>query len=200
MKLDVLKKKLDGLKWVALDIETTHLDPKEGELLQFYGLGCDGESIDLKFKPKNIESASPYSLKVNKYEEFKEIYDKSKEFEEHTREIIDFLKGYDTVIGKNVHFDMGWLKYHLRYDKLPHRHFDLTTVAMDKLSGLIKTFGMEKVVSFVLNESVTHGAKSDVEQTLRCLNILLDDSKLVKLYLFTNRMFWKHIKKVGWVK
>lgn len=182
-KYKYLSKLLDGQKWVAIDIETTHLDETVGEIIQLYAIGFDGHEFNARFKPNRLDKAHPMALKINNYWNEEKLYDNGLDFELYIEGITKYLKRYKMVVGKNVHFDMKWLEYHLDCDSLPYRHFDLSTLAVTRLSNHISYFNMPSLCEFVLDKKASHNAKQDVEDTLKIMDILLDNDMLVRLYL-----------------
>lgn len=105
-------------KFVALDIETTGLDPAVHEVIE---VGCvlfsfDAkkkifkieDSFDIKIKPEHIERANPISLKVNGYKEG--LWTEAVTTKNGLKKISQKIKGR-VMVGHNAGFDYSFLNH-----------------------------------------------------------------------------------------
>lgn len=95
-----------------LDTETTHLDPRRGEIVEI-GIIIIKENrilklVDHKVKPEHLETAHPRALEVNGYKEQDWITAISKK--ECAELIAECLSDSQTVlVGHNISFDIRFL-------------------------------------------------------------------------------------------
>lgn len=100
----------------ALDTETTGLDYKQHEIIQFaairFNLDDAGninilDKLDLKVKPQNIELASQQALKINGYTE--DAWRGALSIDSHLNVIESFLAYSDFLLGQNLIFDLRFI-------------------------------------------------------------------------------------------
>ncbi len=126
-----------------IDLETTHLDPRIGEIIELGCVRVDQESFDIietfdfKIEPTHIHTADPEALKVNGYTEAK------------WEEAIPLLTALNSVsvscpnhifTAYNVTFDWSFLKKAYqglhRADPFHYHRYDVLTLAAFMLPGL----------------------------------------------------------------
>lgn len=111
-----------------LDTETTGLNPKIHEIIEFAALmyeetengGFDlKRKIKFKIKPKNIHLAESTALKVNGYEP--EKWEKAKPIEKHLLTIKEIIESSDILLGQNLIFDLRFIssQFILNNEKMP---------------------------------------------------------------------------------
>lgn len=124
-----------------LDLETTALDPREGEILEV-AIVWRGESWEWTIRPTQplrLETLDPVLVEMHKASRLFEACESSggtladverdllRHIGDHERERGDKL----TLAGFSVHFDLAWLRLHMpRLARhLAHRVYDVSTVA-----------------------------------------------------------------------
>lgn len=112
-----------------VDIETTHLDPETGEIIELgvviARLKDDVltviDELDLKIAPKHIETADPVALRVNGYDAAEWIFAVS--IEDALKSFVEKTKGA-IFIAHNLTFDYGFIDTNLKRHNIAHdMHF-----------------------------------------------------------------------------
>jgi len=109
---------------VFLDTETTGLYPGKAEMLSISMLGENGEPLlrdpktgepvhEAKFKPKNLESASPYALDVNGYPAWQRFMDQDVEGPDGSIRRGDLYDGWKKDKTKLKALEDQWREFHL---------------------------------------------------------------------------------------
>lgn len=164
-----------------IDLETTGLDPSRHEIIE---IGCvvvkqdwsnkDPQfsvlsELDIKVKPRHIETAEPEALRINKYSEADWLFavDLEQALQELAKQTADAI-----MVGQNVSFDWGFLQAAFAEtgvsSRMHYHKLDLIPMAFIKcckdpklerynLGELSRYFGVE-------NEKA-HTALSDVKTT-----------------------------------
>ena len=171
---------------VFVDVETTGLKPKVNEIIEFAAVrDKTGETFTTKIKPKRIETASEYALKLNGYTE--EAWADAPEMEDILPEIVDFLK--DSVIaGQNPRFDASFINaaseehgIDLRVD---YHVIDVATLSYEHLFPCgLDSLSLKNVCKFlgVPPEPEVHRALNGALMARRVYHILLRASCLQRL-------------------
>lgn len=113
-----------------VDLETTHLDPVHGEIIDICILTSKdwGKTIDnilcTKIKPVHIETADPAALNVNGYNE--SDWADAPVWADVVAEVSQILSD-GIICAHNVLFEMKWLTHHCY--RITHRHMCTQTLA-----------------------------------------------------------------------
>ena len=159
---------------VFLDTETTGLNPRTHEMIEFAGLKVypDGEveALEMKITPERIEDASPKALEINGYTE--EAWRDSVPMSEAIPQIVEFVKGC-VLVGHNIKFDFNFIKAAAqKHDAggLPYHTVDTVTLAYEHLAprGLSK-MSLANVCDYLgISNANAHTAMVDV---IRCKEV-----------------------------
>jgi DNA polymerase-3 subunit epsilon len=176
-----------------LDTETTGLDPKEHEVIDFAAISFeekgDGsyeiiKKIKFKIKPKHIEKAQSAALKINGYEASK--WSKAKLFEEHASSIKEVIEKSEMLLGQNLIFDIRFLISEFKRCNLEPPKFPEYIDTKEMAGGLVKEGKIKRSSMDYLCEHFnitvsgrTHTALVDCERTFLVWQKLLKftDSK-----------------------
>jgi DNA polymerase III epsilon subunit family exonuclease len=176
-----------------VDTETTGLDPKEHEVIDFGAISLEEQGdgtykvinkIKFKIKPKHIEKAQPTALKINGYEENK--WAKAKLFEEHAQKIKEVIENSEMLLGQNLIFDIRFLISEFKRCNLKPPKFPEYIDTKEMASGLVKEGKIKRSSMDYLCEHFnitvsgrTHTALVDCERTFLVWQKLLKftDSK-----------------------
>jgi DNA polymerase III epsilon subunit-like protein len=98
-----------------IDIETTGIDRESGEIIELAAIITkmkDGQlvvtdQVDIKVKPKHIETADPQALRINGYNEADWLF--AVELEEAMKIFAEKTKG-SIFVAHNVTFDYGFIE------------------------------------------------------------------------------------------
>jgi len=99
-----------------IDIETTHLNPLRGDIIEICILtSIDGgitlsDDFCIKIKPQNLQTADPNALKINGYSD--EKWTNAYTWQQAESMIALKLK-YGTIVAHNAMFEHRWLNHHL---------------------------------------------------------------------------------------
>lgn len=182
-----------------VDVETTGLDPQVQEIIEFAAVRDDtGESFTTKIKPKRIETASEYALKLNGYTE--EAWADAPEMADILPEIVEFLK--DSVIaGQNPRFDAKFInaasKEHGIDLRVDYHVIDVATLTYEHLFPCgIDSLSLKNVCEFlgIPPEPEVHRALNGVLTARKVYHILLRANCLQRLRWKMRGMLWKRQK------
>jgi DNA polymerase III epsilon subunit-like protein len=164
----------------VLDTETTGLDYKQHEIIQFaavrFFLNEDTtinivDKVDLKVKPKNIELASYQALKINGYTE--QTWIGSLPMECHLNVIEQFIANSDLLLGQNLIFDLRFIQraFTANQKALPKfpRYIDTRQMANNLVQkGILKNASMDRLCEHyqVKVYGRSHTALTDCHRTL----------------------------------
>jgi len=170
---------------VFVDVETSGLDPQVQEILEFAAVRDTGESMVTKIKPKRIETASEYALKLNGYNE--DDWADAPEMADILPEIVEFLK--DSVIaGQNPRFDASFInaasKEHGIDLKVDYHVIDVATLTYEHLFPCgIESLSLKNVCEFlgIPPEPNVHRALNGALTARRVYHILLRANCLQRL-------------------
>ena len=160
-----------------VDIETSHLDPNQGEITEIAILTYDlktkeKSSFVRKIRLERPDDADPKSLEIGNYDE--EIWAKEAvPFSSVSLYISKILsKGY--FVAHNVSFDYSFVKKQLSecgYKKITYRKFDTKDLVFEHLYPTLTSTSMMNVRNFFgWSVKDSHTALKDAED---CLKIYL---------------------------
>ena len=164
----------------VLDTETTGLDYKQHEIIQFAAVrfslkeNCDVvilDKIDIKIKPKDILLASPQALKVNGFTEA--AWQDTLPIENHLPCLESFLTNCNFLLGQNLVFDLRFIakafaSNNKTIPKFPH-YADTKHMATNLVKkGKLKSAGMDRLVEHygIKFQGRAHTALADCHRTL----------------------------------
>lgn len=176
----------------VLDTETTGLDYKQHEIIQFaavrFSLKENSDlvvldKIDIKIKPKNILLASPQALKVNGYTP--EAWEDTLPIENHLSCIESFTTGCDFLLGQNLIFDLRFIakSFLAASRQLPNfpRYADTKHMASNLVKiGKLKSAGMDKLVEHygIKFKGRAHTALADCHRTISVWSNLIKETDM----------------------
>ena len=102
-----------------IDIETTGLDATRHEIIEIAIVIWDGLKLRVynqRICPKHIQTADPVALQINGYTT--DGWTNAPTFADQARTIADLLCGC-TIVGHNVHFDLGFIERQLKGCNIP---------------------------------------------------------------------------------
>lgn len=179
----------------AIDTETTGLDYRQHEMLQFAAVrfflddSKDDleiniiDKIELKIKPKNIELASHYALKVNGYSA--NDWRGSFPIEKHLDVMINFMSDCDFLLGQNLIFDLRFIQKAIVYSDKPMFTFPKycdTRYMADSLvkKGILKNSSMDKLCEHyeIKTSGRAHTALVDCNRTIGVWLKLMEQAEI----------------------
>lgn len=175
----------------VLDTETTGLDPKQHEIIQFAAVRLflkeDGsvnitDKIDIKIAPRNIGLASPHALRVNGYTE--NAWVGSLPMDKHLDVIQNFISGVDFLLGQNLIFDMRFLERAFANSnrKINFGRYADTRQMASKLvkRGLLKNASMDRLCEHynIKFSGRAHTALADCQRTISVWLKLLEETDM----------------------
>tara|TARA_R100001163_G_C5057618_1_gene194132 strand:+ start:843 stop:1430 length:588 start_codon:yes stop_codon:yes gene_type:complete len=174
------------MKYLIIDTETTGLDHESHELLSLGAIvlidGVVVESIEVKIRPSNIDSADPRALEVNGYSAYR------------WRHAIDglsactvikhlFLCHQDSIlVGHNVQFDIKFLKaFANRFQEtflFPTPYLDTRDICRASLTAYgCESMSLDNICKFLgWKRRKAHTALSDCEDCAKIINSLCPPS------------------------
>ena len=175
---------LMDLTFYIIDTETTGLDFRKHEIIQFGGikLSSDGrlyEPIELKILPEHLDRASPDALKINGYtcQDWTSAVSKHKAAEQ-IYSWFDDGSGLKILAGHNVLFDFRFLLPIMTpYQRLPYHKICTKelSVALLSVRGL-KKFSLSSCCEFAGIEHLNaHDALADALACAELLNFFLQN-------------------------
>jgi DNA polymerase-3 subunit epsilon/ATP-dependent DNA helicase DinG len=165
---------------IALDIETTGLDPRRDAIIEIGAVCFDGEKITGRWNSL-INPQRPVPALITQLTGItSQMVANAPLIKEVIQEFADFA-GELPVIGHNVSFDLSFLKIHTPFQNNPvNDTFEIASVLLPtaprySLSALVDRFALE-------NEN-PHRAQDDAEATLGVFNRLYENAKGLPLQL-----------------
>lgn len=133
---------------VFLDCETSHLDPRIGEMLEFAAInGTTGETLTFKLIPRRIEAAHPKALEVNGFDAAEWALT-AIPLSEAAPRMAAFLRGA-VLVGHNVRFDMGFVEATLAeagiVERFDHHLIDTCAIAYFLLGHELASLSLKPV-------------------------------------------------------
>lgn len=168
-----------------VDIETTHLRPEMGEIIEIAILtskdgGLTIDSVfETKIKPAHLEKADPKALEVNNYKESE--WHSAPTWEEMAPKIHNILY-YGIVAGHNVFFDWSWLDYHLRRTigkGISYLKLDTQALVWEHLNT--KSASLKSIRNlYGWSHDGAHSALKDIEDTHKLFKTLVYPDRPIK--------------------
>lgn len=180
---------------VFLDIETTHLDPEIGEIIELCVIRDVGNKTTVfhtKIKPRHINTADRKALEINGYNE--EDWKDAKHFEEIAEHLL-YLVDHGIIIGHNVNFDITWINTQLHkhgFDRgCSYYKIDTQTLAWEHLP--LPSVSM-RVIRLFFGWSLkdSHTAHKD---TMDCRKLYYKLRRATMLH----RLWWRLKFKYFWI-
>jgi DNA polymerase-3 subunit epsilon len=179
-----------------LDTETTGLDYKKHEILEFASLTARRNTdssftvlstCEFKIKPERIDLAEPTALKVNGYTE--EAWQDSLPFNHHADKLLQIINDSDYLVGQNLIFDLRFIR-HAFFDRgleppVFPQYFDTQRMGKNLLSeGKLKSASLDGMCNHfdIKSEGRAHTALVDVKRTFE---LYVKLSKLTSQELFS---------------
>ncbi|MBU1166838.1 3'-5' exoribonuclease, partial [Patescibacteria group bacterium] len=159
--------------FVALDLETTDLDPKKGEIIEIGALKFKGSKIIEEFqvmvKPEKPIPAFITTITGISDEDVKEALSLS----EVKKDLVHFVGGA-TIVGHNIVFDLNFLKFHgVVFDK--NEFLDTWRFATLLLPNL-SSYSLEVLAKeFKIKQLESHRALDDAKAAKELLIRLLQE-------------------------
>ena len=157
-------------RYVALDIETTGLDPALEQILELAAVRVENGEITERFSQliRPTKPISPFITQLTGIDD--RMVANAPSIEVVLPEFLAFLED-DLLLGHNTAFDLRFIRYHSMVvlkrkvcnpytDTLRISRLLFPNLSNHKLSTLIQTFGV--------GDTVEHRALSDAVQTARC--------------------------------
>ena len=167
-----------------VDIETSHLDPNQGEITEIAIITYDLKTKDVltfveKIKLEKPENADPKSLEIGNYDE--KIWNrdavKFSSVAEHISKKLS--KGY--FVAHNVSFDYSFVKKQLKecgFNRITYKKFDTKDLVFEHLYPTLSSTSMMSVRDFFgWSMEKSHTALKDAEDCF-------------KIYLMLNKCGW----------
>jgi len=155
---------------IALDLETTGLDPQEDEIIEIGAIKFLGEEIIESFhsivNPSRNLSEFIKDLTGIKQQEV----DRAPSFDSISTDFIDFLGSYP-IVGQNIYFDLNFLEKKGIYKLHSYDTREMAAILLPSLREYSLAFLSS---SFGLNNEQPHRALSDTQVTLDTFNKLID--------------------------
>lgn len=134
-------KKLSEKPLAFCDVETTGLDPRMNEILEFAAIK-GYETLVIKIKPRRMATAHPKALEVNGYNEAE--WADAEDISTAAPKIIDFLRDA-IIVGQNVGFDVAFIEDFLKEAGITER-IDYHKIDVCALSYVLLTHkGLESL-------------------------------------------------------
>jgi DNA polymerase III epsilon subunit-like protein len=183
---------------VFLDTETTGLDELEHEIIEIAFIDGNGDTLlHTAVKPEHIETASPYALEINGYNEGE--WAPSPWWKDIAAEVHRLLQGV-VIVGQNVQFDMRFINRSLkRYfvaqgldaeqvdaemKKVGYHLIDTVTLSWEHLAPAgLRSLSLAAVCDFLGVENPgEHSALWDARTTRRVYEILLRAGTIQRIW------------------
>ncbi len=161
--------------YVALDLETTGIDPVKSEILEIGAVKVvDGNVVDTYGTLLNIDGDIPKQV-VELTGITKSMTTTGIPERQAMDEICDFCKGY-VLLGHNIRFDYSFLKAKsMKYKlQIPNDAVDTLKIARNKLKELESRSLSYLCEYFNIPPSVSHRAYEDAESAMKLYNIFQD--------------------------
>lgn len=154
--------------FVAIDVETTGLRPEANQIIEVGALRVrDGEVTDtLSLLIRPNESLPEKIVELTGITD--EMLENQKSFSEQSKIIYDFI-GQDPLLGHNIQFDYGFLKYHLANSgyTMDNKIVDTLAIAKRLHPGLPSRSLASMCCAYGLVNKAAHRAYEDARVTMQ---------------------------------
>lgn len=167
---------------IFLDTETTGLNPEKHEIIELAMIRVEpsGERYTYHWyiKPEHIETADEIALRVNKYHERIELWEKEGVTFASIAPILQDVVRDGVFAGHNVGFDLDFLSATFKKNninaKLPYHKVDTVTLAYAHLAPLgLEKLSLDTIRDFFgWSREGNHTAMQDVRDTMKLYNTL----------------------------
>ena len=170
-----------------VDIETTHLDPRIGEIIEICIIrefpNGRQDMYHRKIHPLRIEDADPKALEINKYTPYE--WKNAVLWEDIASEVHSLLR-HGVFISHNVGFDWSWVDHHVKESTgrlITWYKFDTITLAWEHLPPI--GVSMKSIRSFFgWSHWGQHTAPVDCHDCRRIYHLLIRSS-------YVQRTWWR---------
>jgi DNA polymerase III epsilon subunit-like protein len=173
---------------VWLDLETTGLDERQHEIIEFAAVREDGAELCFKIQPEHIETAHPRALEVNGYTPEAWAAEDALSLENALHRIVAFCKDLaPNPAGQNVAFDLRFLQAAFRDYKINwpfgYHSVDTMTLAQEHLKPLgQRSLSLHNLCETLrISNDGEHTAMADVHRTMAVWNKLCRANALQRL-------------------
>lgn len=171
------------MRWAIIDVETTHLIPIAGEIIELAIIRDDGLTFRSKVKPRHINTALPEALEINGYSEADWA---DAPYPEGIVDMVTTMLTDRVMVGHVVNFDKAHLAelYHrlgqaVVFESFDYHTIDTQTLAFEHLvpHGL-DSLSLKNVCAFLdIDNPGPHQAFHDAETTEKVFRRLLRPSR-----------------------
>lgn len=161
--------------FTVLDLETTGLDPRFDEMIEFAGLRVRNNQIVDSFSTLIQPEESVDSFITELTGITNEMLSSAPVLSEVLPKILQFI-GDDIIVGHNVSFDINFL-YDASEGKLTNDFVDTLRLSRIIRKDLPNHKLCTLVAAFDIESPVSHRAQADAEQTLQCFIALQQYAK-----------------------
>jgi len=173
---------------VFIDIETTHLDPIQGEIIEFAVCRITKHCREIdtfKIKPKHLHTADPVALEINGYNAAD--WRMARELDTAVDIMYNYLQGNCIVIGHNVEFDLRFINTVLQsraYKSVGRKKICTRALALEHLPYM-KSHSLQALRKFFnISTDGAHRAYKDME------DMKLIYYKLIRASAFSRLLWW----------
>lgn len=178
-------------KMIAIDLETTDVDPVKGSIIQIGAIALDKELNIIgefnKFIAPLDKHRNPEAMKVN------QISESTLQSASNLHQILGLFEAFTGSITQlsawGAHFDLPFLKK--QYEKIgreysfSYRHFDLKSVALWEMAkkGQPVVSGVKRFLKMnnIEFDGNTHDALADIKNTVKLIKYFISDKKYGKV-------------------
>lgn len=156
---------------IFIDIETTGLDPDQCDIIDVAIVNVDFSLIYKKrFNPRHDAVIEQGAVAVNGYDP--KSWGRNPCFDEADAQEIHSIIKDKPLCGKNVHFDISFLKAQAPLLSWPHRYLDLTTLGWVRMGEILSSEGLSSALR-VFPEDKPHTAHGGACWAANCYSILM---------------------------
>jgi DNA polymerase III alpha subunit (gram-positive type) len=187
------------MKLHFVDIETSHLDHRIGEITEICIITEDTKTgitskYYKKIKLQNKKSADPKSLEIGNYNE--ELWEKEGVYFSEVAEDICKILHDGIFVAHNVLFDYCYIKHYLQknnYDYMTYKTFDTKDLVFEHLYKYTKSTSMKSCREFFgWSLDLSHTADKDTEDCRKLFHSLFGISFFKKMY-YVLKFKWRSL-------